>query len=150
MPCEQVDAKRGGSSFHVDVAVDNKSICQTTVQSSTSCVGSKEIEVLWNQDFNIPLLHLRTKVVLSLFAAKNNVMVGQVTLPVVSLPRGGSGGGSDGDRNKRGGEGGADTDRSATMYPLLLLNGDRGGYLSATAVIEVCVCVYVCVACMSV
>ena len=70
----------------MDVAVDKRSVFQTTVQCSRFV--STEVEAtVWNQDCDIPLLHLRSQVVLSLFVSKNNALIGQTTLQVASLPR---------------------------------------------------------------
>jgi hypothetical protein len=72
----------------VDVVVDRKSACQTTLK--TRAIGSTTEEVVWNQDFSMPLLHLRTPVVLSLFSGKKNVLVGCSTVHVAALSRGSS------------------------------------------------------------
>lgn len=115
----------------MDIALDNKSICQTTVQSC-SCPGLKEAEVVWNHDFNIPLLHLRSHLVLSLYAANKSVLVGQVIIQVATLPRSDSGGDSNVSTD-------TNTDISQpTVHPLQKTAAEgREGHLSATAVVEV-------------
>lgn len=70
-----------GVSYYVDISIDKKSLCQTTVQSSR--VGSSE--VVWNQDFLLPLLHVRSQLLLSVFETTKNGNVGQLVLDIASL-----------------------------------------------------------------
>ena len=76
---------------YVGIALGSKTVSQTTVQSSrsssssSSSSSSADGEVVWNHSVDVPLLHLRTRLTLSLFDSSKDLLVGQAEIDIASV-----------------------------------------------------------------